>query len=165
MVNRLWWKFFGRGLVNPVDDMFKREASATHPELLERAVRSVRRQRLRREIPDPCHHVQRGLPAHQQAAQGQREGHPVVQSRPAGVLTPEQMWDSLVSVYGREPAMPSGKLGRPLLVSQGGLPTTPRGEFVRYFLAEGTPPTDYTLGVPHALRLLNGLQFNDVDAL
>ena len=35
MVNRLWWQYFGRGLVNPVDDMSKPDAPATHPELLE----------------------------------------------------------------------------------------------------------------------------------
>jgi hypothetical protein len=35
-----------------------------------------------------------------------------------------------------------------------------------YFLGEKTAaPTDYTQGVPHALRLMNGLQFNDTAVL
>src|SRR5262245_18777178 len=33
-VNRLWWHFFGRGLVNPVDDMHSGNAPS-HPELLD----------------------------------------------------------------------------------------------------------------------------------
>ena len=55
-------------------------------------------------------------------------------------MTPEQMWDSLVNVFGREPAMPPGKLGRPVIVMRDGMPTTPRGEFVRSFLSEGAAP-------------------------
>src|SRR5262249_11863095 len=34
MVNRIWFHYFGRGLVNPVDGMNK-DNPATHPELLE----------------------------------------------------------------------------------------------------------------------------------
>ena len=44
MVNRIWHQFFGRGLVNPVDDMHK-DNLASHPELLTAAHRAVRRQR------------------------------------------------------------------------------------------------------------------------
>src|SRR5262249_45875389 len=34
MVNRTWWRFFGRGLVHPVDDMHEANPPS-HPELLE----------------------------------------------------------------------------------------------------------------------------------
>jgi hypothetical protein len=85
---------------------------------------------------------------------------------PIKVLTPEQLWDSLVSLFGREPEMPPRRLGRILLVAQNGVPTTPRGEFVSFFLGDtASAPTDYTQGIPHALRLLNGLQFNNVEEL
>jgi hypothetical protein len=34
MVNRMWWHFFGRGIVNPVDDMHAGNRPS-HPELLD----------------------------------------------------------------------------------------------------------------------------------
>jgi YHS domain-containing protein len=165
MVNRLWWQFFGRGLVNPVDDMFKLEAEASHPELLEA---------LSAQFVANGYDVKYMIRAITSSEAYQRTSKPLKGNEkdtqwysrgPMRVMTPEQIWDSLVSVFGKEPAMPAGKLGRPLLVAQGGLPTTPRGEFIMYFVAEGAAPTEYTQGVPHALRLLNGLQFNNVDAL
>ncbi len=165
MVNRLWWHFFGRGLVNPVDDMFKLEATASHPELLDA---------LTAQFVANGYDVKHMIRAIASSAAYQRTSKPLKANEndtqyysrvPLRVMTPEQMWDSLVSLFGREPALPSAKLGRPLVVAQRGLPTTPRGEFVMYFLAEGAAPTDYAQGVPHALRLLNGLQFNNVDAL
>lgn len=166
MVNRVWWHFFGRGLVNPVDDMFKPEATATHPELLEA---------LTGQFIANGHdlkHLARAI-ANSQAYQ--RASRPLQDNQsdnqfysriPIKVLTPEQLWDSLVNLFGQEPAMPSRRLGRVLLAMQNGVPTTPRGEFVAFFLGDrNTAPTDFTQGIPHALRLLNGLQFNNVEVL
>jgi hypothetical protein len=76
------------------------------------------------------------------------------------------MWDSLVNLFGREPEMPPRRLGRVMLAVQNGVPTTPRGEFIAFFLGDqNAAPTDFAQGIPHALRLLNGLQFNNVEAL
>src|SRR6185369_4205263 len=38
MVNRTWWRLFGRGIVNPVDDMHSAN-EPSHPELLEALAR------------------------------------------------------------------------------------------------------------------------------
>lgn len=163
MVNRVWWQFFGRGLVNPVDDMFKPEATATHLELLDELTAQFVASKfdvkhLVRAITTSRAYQRTSKPLKENA--GDREFYSHMSIR---VLTPEQLWDSLVMVFGQEPAMPAGKLGRPLLVLREGMPTTPRGEFVRYFLEEHAAPTDFTQGIPHALRLLNGVQFNNVD--
>jgi hypothetical protein len=165
IVNRVWWHFFGRGLVNPVDDMFKPEATATHPELLEAlTVQFV-------ASGFDLKHLARAITnsqAYQRTSRPTRDNkgdHLLYSKMPIKVLTPEQLWDSLVDLYGQEPAMPSRRVGRVVLALQNGVPTTPRGEFVAFFLGDrNAAPTDFTQGIPNALRLLNGLQFNNVEA-
>lgn len=162
MVNRTWWLFFGRGLVQPVDDMFKPEASSPHPELLDElsaqfVASGYDTKYLIRAIVRSKAYQRTSRPLKENEKDQELYSHMSLR-----VMTPEQLWDSLVGVFGREPAMPAGKLGRPVVVQRDGMPTTPRGEFVRSFLIEGAAPTEFTHGVPHALRLLNGLQFNNV---
>jgi hypothetical protein len=172
IVNRIWWHFFGRGLVNPVDDMFRPEATATHPELLEAltaqfVASGFDLKHLVRAIVNSQTYQRTSRPP--LLAQGEKEGatdHEFYSRMPIKVLTPEQMWDSLVNLFGREPDMPSRRLGRVLVALQNGVPTTPRGEFIDFFLGDrSAAPTDFTQGIPHALRLLNGLQFNNVETL
>jgi hypothetical protein len=164
MVNRTWRHFFGRGLVEPVDDMFSPEAMATHPELLEElaahfVANGFDLKYLARAITGSQAYQRSSKPTDENRSDDRLYSH-----MPIKVLTPEQTWDSLVQLFGGEPEMPPSRPGRAILVLQNGVPTTPRGEFVRYFLGDtGAPPTDYTQGIPHALRLLNGLQFNDVE--
>ena len=62
----LWAQFFGRGLVNPVDDMHD-ENEPTPPRTAGRAGQGVRRRRVRRQVPGPRHLQQRGVPADEQA--------------------------------------------------------------------------------------------------
>jgi YHS domain-containing protein/mono/diheme cytochrome c family protein len=163
-VNRMWWHFFGRGLVDPVDDMFKPEANATHPELLEAlaaqfAAGGFDLKHLARAIAGSQAYQRTSKPA--SGNQGDRQLYSRMTIK---VLTPEQMWDSLVGLFGREPEMPPRNPGRILLILRNGVPTTPRGEFVSFFLGDSSSaPTEYAQGIPHALRLLNGLQFNNVD--
>jgi YHS domain-containing protein len=163
-VNRMWWHFFGRGLVEPVDDMFKPEATATHPELLEAlAAQFVAGgydlKQLARAITSSQTYQRTSKPAH-----GNHTDQQLYSRMTIKVLTPEQLWDSLVGLFGREPEMPARNPGRILLIQRNGVPTTPRGEFVSFFLGDSSAaPTQYTQGIPHALRLLNGLQFNNLD--
>ena len=65
MVNRTWAHLFGRGFVNPIDDMLP-ENDPTHPDLLD-AARPARRhhRRLRPEVPAESHLPERHLPAHE----------------------------------------------------------------------------------------------------
>ena len=50
MVNRIWAQFFGRGFVNPIDDMHDGN-EPSHPELLNALDRRVRGERVRPEAP------------------------------------------------------------------------------------------------------------------
>jgi YHS domain-containing protein len=162
MVNRTWWFYFGRGLVNPVDDMFKPEAVSTHPELLEELSAQFVASGFDVKLLTRAITTSRAYQRTSRPLKENEQDRELYSRMTFRVMTPEQLWDSLVSVFGKEPAMPAGKLGRPVVVQRDGMPTTPRGEFVRSFLAEGTAPTDFSQGIPHALRLLNGLQFNNV---
>lgn len=164
MVNRTWWHFFGRGLVNPVDDMFKPGVTATHPELLEE---------LSRQFVASGFDVKHLVRAMVSSQAYQRSSKPLKENevdkefyshRALRVQTPEQLWDSLVQMFGSEPQMPPAKKTIIHQVLRDGMPTTPRGEFIKYFLGESNAaPTEYTQGIPHILRLLNGVQFNNVD--
>jgi hypothetical protein len=66
------------------------------------------------------------------------------------VLTPEQLYDSLVVV--------TGTLGN--RAAGGKRINNPRAEFASFFRNEGEiDPTVYTRGIPQALRMLNSGQF------
>jgi YHS domain-containing protein len=167
-VNRFWWHFFGQGLVNPVDDMFKPEATVTHPELLDALAAQFVASGF------DLKHLTRAICNSQtyqrtsKSVQG-NEGDTQLYSRmPIKVLTPEQLWDSLVLVFGREPAKVPNPLWerRPTVALPRGEPRTQRGLFIKHFRGENTAaPTDYTQGIPQALRLMNGVQFNNVEEL
>lgn len=168
IVNRTWAHFFGRGLVNPVDDMFKSEATATHPELLEA---------LTAQFVAGGHDVKLLIRAictsstyqrTSKAVAGNARDNQLYSRMAVKVLTPEQLWDSLVRVFDGEPV----RLPNPLWESRAvaalprGEPRTSRGQFIKYFLGEkSAAPTDYTQGIPQALRLMNGVQFNNVEEL
>ena len=62
IVNRLWKRYLGLGLVEPADD-FRPDRPASHPELLDLARLRLRRARLRSETHHPSHSRQPHLPA------------------------------------------------------------------------------------------------------
>jgi hypothetical protein len=147
-VNRLWWHFFGRGLVNPVDDMHSGNAPS-HPELLnllsQRFVTSGYDLKLLcRAIATSRTYQQTSRPGEQGDAEAKLFGR-----MPVKVLTAEQLYDSLVEILG-PPAKSAGidaRLGQ-------------RYEFAQFFSGDDSgDPTSYPRGIPHLLRLMNSPQF------
>src|SRR5262249_15008367 len=66
------------------------------------------------------------------------------------VLTPEQLFDSLGVATGQAGNL--GPSGKPI--------NNPRAEFVNSFRGEGeSDPTEFSRGIPQALRLMNSGQF------
>ena len=149
MVNRMWGHFFGRGLVHPVDDMHDGNPPS-HPELLDALTEQFKANGF------DLKHLCRGIC---QSETYQRTSKPVAGNAkdetlfsrmPIKVLTPEQLFDSLMVATGsagnRSPA------GKPI--------NNPRAEFVNFFRGEGDiDPTSYSRGIPQALRLMNSGQF------
>jgi hypothetical protein len=147
-VNRLWWHFFGRGIVNPVDDMHSGNA-ASHPELLE--LLSQRFIESGFDLKFLCRAIMLSRTYQQTSRPGkepQREAE-LFARMPIKVLTAEQLYDSLVEILGQPAKSPSinTRLGA-------------RYEFCQFFAGDGeADPTRYERGIPHLLRLMNSPQF------
>ncbi len=161
MVNRVWGQLFGRGLVNPIDDMHDGNP-ASHPELLVDLAQQFTAsgfdlKYLVRAICNSETYQRSSKPAGNNGDVG-----PELFARMAvKSLTPEQMFDALTQLMG-----PAGQRG-PMRKGQGpAVPINrgfggPREAFVNFFgVEEGADPTEYHTGIPQVLRLMNGPQFN-----
>lgn len=148
MANRTWWVLFGRGIVNPVDDMHSGNPPS-HPELLDLLARKFA------ESGFDLKYLTRAIVLSRAYQRTSRPGDaPDTQATLFGrmsvkVLTPGQLYDSLVTALG-PPAARVGK--RPQ--------SDPRAEFVQFFSDDAAPdPTAYRRGIPHLLRQMNSGQF------
>jgi hypothetical protein len=158
MVNRFWYQLFGRGIVNPVDDMHK-ENSPTHPELLTA---------LADQFKSSGFDTKFLLRAVCNSQTYQRSSEPngdnktddrFLSRRAVRVLSPAQLFDSLITVVGDTAVKrveakfaAAGKKG----------PVGPRQNFINFFrIDEGADPLEYQAGIPQALRTMNSAIFNN----
>jgi hypothetical protein len=148
MVNRTWWRLFGRGLVNPVDDMHAANAPS-HPELLDLLARRFAESGfdhkfLTRAIASTRAYQRTSRPGDAPDKQAALFGRMSVK-----VLTGGQLYDSLVAILGPPARKPGG-----------GTQADTRAEFAQFFSDDGDPaPTAYRRGIPHLLRQMNSDQF------
>lgn len=149
LVNRLWGHFFGRGLVNPIDEMHKNNPPS-HPQLL---------QQLSEEFVASgfdLKHLIRGLVnsnAYQRTSRvvpGNAKDSQWVSHMRVKPLRPEVVFDSLQVVtkgsgYGPPPAGAKGGS------------RSPRDEFAQFFGSKqwSNDATEMIYGVPQFLRLMN----------
>jgi hypothetical protein len=164
MVNRLWAQLFGRGIVNPVDDMHDGN-QPSHPQLLAD---------LSAQFAANGFDVKHLLRALCNSAAYQRTSKPIAGNRDSGpelfarmaikVLTPEQLYDSLVQVLGA-PNQANGPR-RPGAAAAALRNLTPRTQFVAFFKGDDNPdPTEYQAGIPQVLRLMNSPMLNNTAKL
>jgi Protein of unknown function (DUF1553)/Protein of unknown function (DUF1549) len=158
MVNRTWAQLFGRGLVNPVDDMHDGNP-ASHPELLNELAGQFAANQfdLKYLIRSIC--LSESYQRSSKPNDSNAEASPALFSRMAvKVLTPEQLFDSLVQVVGQPNRPIQGD--RP---AAGRLPNAnPRTAFVNFFgIEDGSDPTEYQAGIPQVLRLMNSPMMNN----
>lgn len=166
-VNRTWAHFFGTGFVAPLDD-FQPGATPLHAALLDE---------LAAEFVTSGHdlkHLIRGLcnsQAYQRSSQplaGNRDDATRFSHQAVKVMPPDVLFDSLVVAMGN-PKL-TGGLGSPLpyeLYSPKSASTSKppaREEFIRFFntRADADNTTDYSLGIPQILALMNARSFNAV---
>lgn len=159
MVNRLWGQYFGRGIVNPVDDMHDANP-ATHPELLadlagQFVANGFDIKYIVRAICNSEAYQRSSKPA------GNNPDHgPETYARGAiKPLSPEQLYDSITVVLGTpgRGAAPRAK-GGAAARNQGNA----REQFVNFFgIEDGADPTEYQAGIPQVLRLMNAPQLNN----
>jgi hypothetical protein len=154
-VNRMWFHFFGRGLVNPVDDMHDGNP-ASHPELLAALAEQFKQNDY------DLKHLIRGICASQayqrtsRPCPGNEEDVELFSHMAIKALAPEQLYDSLTAVVG-DRGRGAGAFGVKKNVAKGkGQPRTPREQFITFFRTTEDPdPTEYGGGIPQALRLMN----------
>jgi hypothetical protein len=162
MVNRAWAQLFGRGIVNPVDDMHDGNVPS-HPELLRELTEQFAGHNFRVKF---LYRVLCNSRAYQRTSKptdANAEAGPELFARMAiKPLTPGQLFDSLVEVVGFEPGqqMFRGKANRPPALR--GPNANPRNFFIAFFnLEDGSDPTEYQAGIPQVLRMMNGPMFNN----
>jgi hypothetical protein len=159
MVNRMWAHFFGRGFVNPIDDIHD-DNPASHPELFAAVAEQFKRNNfdikyLARAFILSSAYQRTSRPAKGNEGDGELFSHMYIKT-----LSPEQLYDSITQAVGP----PKGGFG-------GGPPAGgkkgpgfggPRGQFINFFrVEEGADPMEYQDGIPQALRLMNSPQLNN----
>lgn len=147
-VNRVWWHLFGRGLVEPVDDLSPQN-QPSHPELLDELtayfvdtgfdLKELYRTLARTQTYQRTS-AWTGLPA----PPAEFFAH-----MPVKTLTAEQLYDSLNRVLHRPMQVARGPAASPLFDPQ-------RQAFLAKVQSSGRNFLDYQAGVLQALALLNG---------
>lgn len=148
-VNRAWFVMFGRGLVEPVDDLGPHNP-ASHPELLDELTQyfidtgfDLRELFRTLALTKTYQRTSRWTGA---AAPAELYAHMPVKS-----LTADQLYDSLNRILARrsQGQMPGVNLRSPLLDPQ-------RQQFLTKMQTQGKSPLDYQAGILQALTLING---------
>ena len=147
-VNRMWWHFFGRGIVTPVDDMHSGNAPS-HPELLELLCQQFVDSGF--DLKFLCRAITSSRTYQQTSRPGDKADDEarLFARMSIKVLSAEQLYDSLVAILGSPAKTPT------INVRLGA-----RYEFCQAFAGDGDgEPTRYERGIPHVLRLMNSPQF------
>jgi hypothetical protein len=148
--NRVWWHLFGRGLVEPVDDLGPQNP-ASHPVLFqELTAYFVRSGFDMREL----YRTLANTAAYQRTSVWTEEVVPPPElyvHMPVKTLTAEQLYDSVNRVLHRKTTsmMPGANIESPLLDPL-------RQAFVARLDTRGRNALDYQAGILQALALLNG---------
>ena len=153
MVNRTWFHLFGRGIVNPVDDMHD-DNPPSHPELLDELAKQFAAggfdlKQLIRGITNSRAYQRTSKP-------GKAADDPKLFARQTvKVMAPEMLFDSLTRVTGLVP--PTEAKGPKAMNLPKGVQFSPRDRFVQFYLAgaETSNPTEFDAGIPQALKLMN----------
>ncbi len=159
MVNRFWYDLFGRGIVNPVDDMHDDNA-ATHPELLATLTEQFKLNNfdMKYMIRAICNSevYQRSSVSKQDSASIDQD---IYVRREIRVMSAEQLFDSLTIILGAS----TDKGPKDKTVKKG--PATPRDAFVSFFRVDEGNPLEYQNGIPQALRMMNSPFTNKTDVI
>ena len=147
-VNRLWAQFFGRGLVDPVDD-FSDENPPSHPKVLDLLARDFVAHRY------DLQHLVRVISATRVYQLSSVQTH-ASQEDPAHFaravlrgLTPEQLFDSLAEAVGFYQPFRSDN---PFVIDD----NSPRARFLDLFRDNAESPLDRETTILQALAMMNG---------
>jgi Protein of unknown function (DUF1553) len=157
----MWAQFFGRGIVNPVDDMHD-ENEPSHPELLAALTEQFKThgfdvKYLLRAVCNSQTYQRTSRPG-----DGNDDDRRLFSHMAIRALSPEQLYDSLAAVVGQAQR---GDMVRQKGAAARKGPGGPREQFLNVFrIDEGANPLEYQAGIPQALRLMNSAQMNNGNA-
>jgi len=143
-VNRVWARFFGVGLVEPVDDMGD-ENPSPHPELLNRLASDFRDHGY--DLKYLIRAITASKPYGLTSAVGRSELAPphLFAAMPLRSLSPDQLFDTLAQATGSRAG------GGSAAMAGGG-----RGQFLELFANRDEKPTEGQTSILQALSLMNG---------
>ncbi len=158
-VNRLWAYFYGTGLIEPVDEVVG-AATTRHPELFDLLAREFAEHKF------DVKYLIRAITATRayqltSAARSQADDPALYARMPLRGLTPEQLFDSVVTATGFRD---SGG-GDDLRSFVTGGSKSGRSEFVTKFANPAERPVDASTSILQALTLMNGKVIGDATSL
>jgi hypothetical protein len=150
-VNRLWFYFFGTGLIDPVDEMAGGDNTASHPELLDELAKSFAAHQfdlkfLIRAITNSKAYQLSSVTTNKD------QDDPRLFARMAlKGMTAEQLFDSVATATGYKESGPAND-PRAFLVGN----NSPRAEFLTKFASQSEKNTESQTSILQALALMNG---------
>jgi Protein of unknown function (DUF1553) len=153
-VNRVWGQLFGRGLVDPVDDLGSHNPPS-HPELLEELAAWFVESGFDLKMLHRLLANTRGYQLTSAIAEGEPELPPQLFARMAiKNMTAEQLYDALAKATLRRP--PEAQMNQPAVR----FADPQRQMFVARFRGLNSKPTEFQSGIPQALMMMNGQTIN-----
>jgi hypothetical protein len=148
-VNRLWSQYFGRGFVNPLDDI-RPDSEAVHPEALQLLAEEMVDARFDVKHMIRCITATKAYQRSSRTTPANAEDHELYSHMPMKVLPPRVLFRSLAVATGEKLPVP-GEDAAP--TKKKDEPATGLGFFDAREYDESL--SEYTYGVPQLLRLLN----------
>jgi hypothetical protein len=154
LVNRTWAHLLGYGFVNPTDNMIP-ENEPSHPELMDALAYHIGATGFDLKYLIKCICLSQAYQRSSKPMSENKSDTKLFSHMTVKVMSPEQLFDSLAKVTGNVRGTEGGK--GPKAGGKGGMPVGARAQFVNFFLAgaETASATDYEVGIPQALRLMN----------
>ena len=152
-VNRMWAHFMGRGFVNPVDDLGPHN-TPSHPELLDKLAEEFRSSHYDVKQLIRWLTASRAYQATSVKAKGADKDEPLFNFMPLRPMSPEQLFDSLLTATNAHHA------------GNGTQSDRKRDAWLRQFLFafgndEGEEATNFQGTIPQALMMMNGQLMED----
>ncbi|HQR44095.1 MAG TPA: DUF1553 domain-containing protein, partial [Gemmatales bacterium] len=166
--NKMWANFFGKGIVEPLDDM-RDLSKATHLEVLDL---------LAKEFSNSGYDVKHLIRCIVSSQAYQRTSKPLPANKddkvlyshaPIKVMSADMLYDSLQVVLNHSPAapvnLPRKAQAQPQRKGRGGS----REQFRKFFQAEADDDAgvteEYSHGIPQVLRLMNDANMNNINGV
>jgi hypothetical protein len=150
-VNRLWFYFFGTGLIDPVDEMVGGESTNSHPELLDELAKDFADHQFDMKYLIRAITTSKAYQLSSAATDKSQDDAHTFARMPLRGMTPEQLFDSVAEAVGYREAGPVNPRGAIL-----GNPNTPRGQFLSRFASQSEKVTESQTSILQALALMNG---------